>query len=94
MKGFPKWLVALAGTGLLPVLVCPLFLFGLQPFGTSDSGFVRFLLYVLTQLLWIVPAGLFFLSLELYDRYLVIPAVVLAVLAFLITIADACLIFC
>lgn len=94
MKNFPKWLLALAGLGLLPVLVCPLFLFGLQPFGTSDSGFVRLLLYVLTQLLWIVPALFFFLSLELYDRCFVIPSVFVAVLALLITIADACLIFC
>lgn len=94
MKNFPKWLLALAGTGLLPVLVCPLFLFALHPFGTSDSGFLNFLLYLLTQLLWIVPALLFFASLELYDRCFVIPSVFVAVLGLLITVADACLIFC
>lgn len=94
MKNFPKWLLALAGTGLLPVLVCPLFLFALHPFGSSEDMFLNFLLYLLTQLLWVAPALFFFLSLELYDRRMVLAAVLIAVLNLLITITDACLIFC
>ena len=48
MSEFPKWLLALAGLSLIPLLACPLFLFGAQPFGTSQYGIVRFLLYLLT----------------------------------------------
>jgi len=68
MSDFPKWMLALAGVSLLPLLACPLYIWAAQPFGTSESHFVRFLLSLLTQLLWIVPAALFFLSLELYRR--------------------------
>ena len=63
MSNFPKWLLALAGTNLIPILLCPFFLFGgLHPFGTSEYTIVAFLLYVLTQLLWLIPIGAFFLG--------------------------------
>ena len=68
MSDFPKWMLALAGISLLPVLLSPFYLFGLQPFGTSPSALVRFLLYVATQLLWLLPLILFFISLDLYRR--------------------------
>lgn len=68
MSDFPKWLLALAGISLLPVLLSPFYLFGASPFGTSDSSFVRFLLYVITRLLWLLPLLLFFFSLDLYRR--------------------------
>lgn len=68
MSDYPKWLLALAGVSLLPLLACPLYIWGAQPFGTSDSHFIRFLLSLLTQLLWIVPLTLFFVCLELYRR--------------------------
>ena len=58
MSEFPKWLLALAGLSLIPLLACPLFLFGAQPFGTSQYGIVRFLLYLLTQLLWLLIGAL------------------------------------
>ena len=54
MSDFPKWLLALAGISLLPVLLSPFYLFGASPFGTSDSAFLRFLLYICTQLLWLL----------------------------------------
>jgi len=88
MKEFPKWMLALAGTNLIPILLCPFFLFGLQPFGTSDSGTVRLLLYVLTNLLWMVPVALFFVSLTLYRRCFGIPAVAVAVVGLLLTVTD------
>lgn len=93
MNDFPKWLLALAGTNLIPILLCPFFLFGLQPFGTSDSGLVRFLLYLLTNLLWIVPILLFFVSLTLYRRCFELPAIVVAVIGLLFTVADIWLLF-
>lgn len=68
MSDFPKWMLALAGINLIPVLICPFFLFGIMPFGTSTNGFVNFLLYLATQLLWIVPLALFFISLDYYRR--------------------------
>lgn len=93
MKDFPKWMLALAGTNLIPILLCPFYLFGLQPFGTSESGTLRFLLYLLTNLLWIVPIALFFVSLTLYRRCYVLPAVTVAVIGLLFTVADIWLLF-
>ena len=68
MSDFPKWMLALAGISLLPVLLSLFYLFGLQPFGTSPNALVRFLFYVATQLLWLLPLILFFVSLDLYRR--------------------------
>lgn len=68
MSDFPKWLLALAGLSLLPLLACPLYLFAFTPFGTSDSHVIRFIFYILTQLLWVSPVVLFFVSLDLYRR--------------------------
>ena len=68
MSDFPKWLLALAGVSLVPVLLSPLYLFGATPFGTSDSSLVQFLLYCATQLLWLLPLVLFFVSLDRYRR--------------------------
>lgn len=68
MSEFPKWLLALAGLSLIPLLACPLFLFGAQPFGTSQYGIVRFAFYLLTQLLWLAPTASFFITLDLWRR--------------------------
>lgn len=89
MSDFPKWLLALSGTNLIPILVCPLFLFGgLKPFGTTDYAVVNFLLYMLVQLLWLVPTLLFFLSLHLWRKCYELPAIVIAVIGLLFTVAD------
>lgn len=54
---------------LIPALLCPLYLFGgAAPWGTSDSAFVRFLLYLLTQVLWLLPVFAFFFGLDIYRR--------------------------
>ena len=68
MKDFPKWMLALAGVNLLPVLASPFHLFGAKPFGEADSTWVRFLLYLATQMLWLLPLVLFFVSLDSYRR--------------------------
>lgn len=69
MKDFPRWMLALAFTCLVPILICPLYLFGgLHLFGTTNYTLVNFLLYLLQNLLWVVPIGAFFLSLDLYRR--------------------------
>lgn len=87
MSDYPKWLLALAGTNLIPLLLCPFFLFGgLHPFGTSENGFLAFLLYLLTNLLWIVPILLFFVGLELYRRCYEWPGICLNTIGFLLTL--------
>ncbi len=69
MSDFPKWLLALAGLSLIPLLLCPLYLFGGQhPFGTGGNALTSFLLYLLTQLLWLVPVAMFFVSLDVWRR--------------------------
>lgn len=69
MSLYPKWLLAVAGVNLLALLVSVFFLFGgLTPFGTSEYKVVRFLLYLCTNLLWVVPVLCFFGSLTLYGR--------------------------
>lgn len=94
MSDFPKWMLALAGTNLIPLLLCPFFMFGqLHPFGTSSYEVVNFLFYVLLNLLWVVPVILFFVSLELYRRCFEGPGIVVAVLGLLLTIADIVLLF-
>lgn len=89
MNEFPKWLLALAGISLLPVLCSPFYLFAAQPFGTSESSFVRFLLYLATQLLWVIPLALFFVSLDRYRRGHERSAVVIASLSALLTLGGA-----
>ncbi len=93
MGDFPKWLLALAALSLTPLLCCVFFLFGAKPFGTPQSGGAAagLGLYVATQLLWIAPAALFFVSLDRYRRgyyrsgiALVVTADALAALAFVL----------
>lgn len=89
MSNFPKWLLALAGINLIPILLCPFFLFGgLHPFGTSEYTIVSFLLYILTQLLWLIPIGAFFLGLDLYNRYFSWPGIAVCVIGAMFTVAD------
>ena len=94
MSDFPKWMLALAGTNLIPLLLCPLFMFGgLHLFGESEYAVLNFLFYVLTNLLWLIPVILFFVSLHLYRRCFEVPGIVVAVFGMLLTIADIVLLF-
>lgn len=89
MSDFPKWLLALAGTNLIPILLCPFFLFGgLQPFGQSEVWILNFLLYILGNLLWVVPLLLFFAGLELYRRCFEVPGIIVNAIGALLTIVD------
>lgn len=88
MSDFPKWMLALAGVNLLPLLLSMFYLFGAAPFGTSDSSWCRFLLYVLTQMLWLVPLVLFFASLEAYRRGYERWGVSLALVGVAVTVAG------
>lgn len=94
MNIYPKWLLLLAGTSLLCLLLIPFFVFGgFAPFGTSASSFVGFLLYVLTNLLWLLPVGCFFGSLSLYANYHERLGVLVAVGGLLLTVADFLLVY-
>lgn len=86
-------MLALAGVNLLPVVLSMFYLFGATPFGTSESSFIRFLLYVLTQMLWLVPLLLFFFSLDLYRRGYEHIGITLASIGCLITITGTILLF-
>jgi len=68
MSDFPKWLLGLAFISIVPVLVSPFYLFAAPDFVNRQSGVGGLLLYVLVQLLWIVPLVLFFVSLDQYRR--------------------------
>lgn len=94
MRLFPLWLLVLAGVNLLPVFVAPFYLFGgLHPFGTSESGVVAFLLYLLTNLIWAVPILLFFLSLDLYHKARKTAGVVVASAGVVLTAASVVYLF-
>ncbi len=93
MSDFPKWLLALAGISLLPILLSPFYLFGATPFGTSDSGFVRFLLYLATQMLWLLPLLLFFYSLDVYRRGWELLGIIIAAVSAVISVAGAISVF-
>ena len=89
VSDFPKWLLALAGTNLIPILLCPFFLFGgLQPFGQSEVWILNFLLYLLSNLLWVAPLLLFFVGLQLYRRCFEVPGIIVNAIGALLTIVD------
>lgn len=65
MDQYPKWFLALNFPNVLIALgTMVFFLFGgIHPFGSYDSMFWNFIVYILTQLLWVMPCVLFFFSL-------------------------------
>lgn len=94
MRDYPRWLLVIAFLCVTPVFVSPLYLFGgLTLFGRADNTLLRFLLYLLQNLLWVVPILGFFVSLDLYrrgfERWGVVVAIIgllLAVLSFLLIV--------
>lgn len=87
MRDLPKWLIALAGTGLLPLLAAPFYLLGIvKPFGTSDYAVLRFLLFVLSNLIWLSPVILFFVALDYYRRGFHRTGIVAAIAGLLLTV--------
>lgn len=84
-------MLALAGFNLISALLSIFFLFGAEPFGTSDSSIVRFLLYIAAQLFWLLPIVLFFISLDTYRRGYERIAATLAATGDAITVIAAAL---
>lgn len=69
MKDFPRWLLVLAFICIVPVFVCPLYLFGgLRLFSPSGYAVVDFLLYITQNLVWLTPILCFFGGLDLHRR--------------------------
>lgn len=69
MKDFPKWVLALAFLSVAAVFASPFYMFGgLSLFGYAENGFLRFLLYLLQNLLWLLPVLLFFPGLDRWRR--------------------------
>lgn len=93
VSDFPKWMLALAGISLLPVLLSPFYLFGAHPLGTSENGFVRFLLYLATQGFWLIPLLLFFSSLDQYRRGFEKTGITIALFSAAIAITGGVLVF-
>lgn len=64
-SAYPKWLILLAGVNILSLFLAPFYLFGgLAP--ASENGFVRFLFYILTNLIWLFPIATFFIALTIW----------------------------
>lgn len=65
MNQYPKWLLALNFPNILLAFVTMTFLMfgGVHPFGKIDSMFWSFMVYLITQLLWLFPILTFFFSL-------------------------------
>ena len=68
MYDLPKWLLALAFFNVLSLVSSIFLLFGAyMPFGYLESGVLRFLSYLLLQLLWVLPLASFFVGIKCYD---------------------------
>ncbi|MBR1645125.1 MAG: hypothetical protein IJ684_07135 [Bacteroidales bacterium] len=93
MKEFPRHILLMAFLCLIPALLSVFFLFALQPFGTSQNGLVRFLLYLLTQLLWLLPTCAFFAGLDRYRRGFPRAAYAILAAGLLLTAVDITLLF-
>ena len=94
MSEFPKKILALAALSLIPLLLAPLFLFGAQPFGTAESKFGAFFLYLATQLLWVLPIASFFFGLDYYRRGFAPTGVAVLLCGAAITAAGCVLLGC
>lgn len=64
MDQYPKWFLALNFPNVLIALVTMIFFMfgGVHPFGDVDNMFWSFIIYIFTQLFWLLPLALFFIS--------------------------------
>lgn len=85
MKDFPWWVLLLNGILLIPVLLCPLFLFGGLYVFRSENTVLQAVNYVLVQLVWMLPVILGFKSLDLYRRGWIVKSVSLSVITLVLT---------
>lgn len=93
MSEFPKWLLVLAFLSLIPLLICPVFLFGGHPFGTSSNTLISLLLYIATQLLWLLPIAGFFTCLDSWRRGFYKRSIALGFVSLIISITGIALVF-
>lgn len=93
MSEFPKWLLALAFLCMVPLLICPVYLFGGHTFGSSENAILNFLLYLATQLLWLIPTAGFFFSLDAWRRGYEKRSIIFVSLSLLIALGGLIYIF-
>ena len=89
MKDYPKWLLALAFLNIIPVFLRVFFLFGgLFKAPSSWGTFIGLLIYLLVNLLWILPILAFFIGLNDYRRGFQKRGTAILVLGNLLTLLD------
>ena len=94
MKDYPKWLLALAFLNIIPIFLSVFFLFGRLFKAPSSRGtFIGLLVYLLVNLLWILPIVAFFVGLNDYRRGYEKRGIALLVCGNLLTLLDFLLIF-
>lgn len=64
MSQYPKWFLALNFPNvIIPLVTMIFFMFGgIHPFGDVDNTFWSFFIYLFSQIFWIMPIALFFIS--------------------------------
>lgn len=93
MQGFPKCLLFVAFFNLVSLLLSVFFLFGgLHVFGTSGNSFLKLLLYIAEQLLWLLPVASFFASLKLHDYDKKAASYLVAAAGCALTILNLCIV--
>lgn len=89
MKDFPRWVLVMAFANIIPVLLSVFFLFGgISPLGSSENSFLNFLLYLASNLLWLLPPLTFFLGLDVYRKGWEILGVAILAVGNLLTLID------
>lgn len=88
MNEFPKRLLALAFFNLIPALLSVFFLFGGATIGHSSNRFFAFLLYLMSNLLWVFPVSTFFAGLNEFRRGYETRSLVLLIAGALFTVGD------
>ena len=64
MSQYPKWFLAINFPNIIIAMITMTFFMfgGVHPFGDVDNWFWSFIIYLLTQLFWIIPIASFFIS--------------------------------
>ena len=89
MKDYPKWLLDLAFLNIIPVFLSVFFLVGgLFNAPSSWGAFIGLLIYLLVNLLWILPIVAFFIGLNDYRRGFQKRGTAILVLGNLLTLLD------